>query len=193
MKEKSRGRDKFKKYKKLILFLSKAVSILPTPIRINLLNFFRNTKGTKGIVLRYIFLKTISRSVGDNVAIHENVYLHFPENIKFGNNVSIHPMCYIDACGKIDIGNEVSIAHSTTILSTSHVYDNLTIPIKDQDYKIEKTSIEDGVWIGAKSTVLLGVTLGKNSIVGANSLVNKDIPENAVVGGIPAKTLKMRI
>lgn len=52
--------------------------------------------------------------------------------------------------------------------------------------------IGNNVWIGAKATILLGITIGDNAIIGANSLVNKDVPEGAIVGGVPAKVIRMR-
>ena len=189
----NRGRDKFEKYKKIIMFFVKVVSVLPMSVRKKFLNMFKSTRGTLGIVLRYIFIKAIARKVGDNVVIYENVYLHFPEKMEFGNNVSIHPMCHLEAYGNIKIGDDVSIAHGTTILTTTHLYDDVTIPVKDQGFNSKETYIGNGTWIGAKATVLYGVHVGENSIIGANSLVNKDVPDFAVVGGVPAKILKMRI
>lgn len=193
MSKSKRGREKFHRYKKLIIILSKIVSVLPKSIRKRLLVFYRNKRGTAGILIRYILLKTIAKSVGDNVVIYDNVYLHFPEKMEFGNNVSIHPMCHLEAHGELFIGNDVSIAHGTSILTTTHCYSDKDAPVKNQGFESRKTYIGNGVWIGAKATLLYGVNIGDNSIIGANSLVNKNIPEYAVAGGVPAKILKMRV
>ena len=154
---------------------------------------FRRTKGHKGLVLRYALLKTLARSCGDNISIHPDVYLFSVNQLKIGNNVSIHPMCYIDATGGIDIGNDVSIAHASTILSTTHTFDELDMPIKDQAVEKRKTIIEDNVWIGAKSTILCGNTVYSGSVIAAGAVVTHDIPMNTIVAGVPARVIKERI
>jgi len=190
----NRGREKFNKYKKVIFFISGLFAILPLRIRIKLLEQFRMVKGVKGLVTRYILLKSIARKCGDNVSIHPSVYLLNPQNLSIGNNVSIHPMCYIEcgAKGTVIIGNDVSIAHGTTIMASSHVYSNIDIPIKDQPVEFKSVEICDNVWIGAKATILYGRTIRSGSIVGAHALVVNDVLENTIVGGIPAKVIKER-
>lgn len=187
-----RGREKFRKYKRLINLLSVFISIFPLRIRKKFFVNARNTKGRIGLALRYAIIKTIAKNIGDNVSIHENVYIYCPENLNVGNNVSIHPMCYIDATGGIDIGNDVSIAHMVTVMSTTHLFNDIVVPIKDQGCESKETVIESNVWIGAKATVLYGVKISQGSIVGANSVVNKDIPEYSVAAGNPTKIIKER-
>ncbi|RIE04487.1 acyltransferase [Cohnella faecalis] len=137
-------------------------------------------------------MKTIAKSCGNNVACHTNVYFFNPENISIGNNVSIHPMCYIDASGGIEIGSDVSIAHGNTIMSATHAYENVYIPIADQGIVLKKVVIKDNVWLGAKATIVCGVTIHSGSIVGANSVITKDTLPNSIVGGVPAKVIKYR-
>lgn len=192
MSENLRGRDKFFKYKKIILFFSKLVNIFPNKIRCKLYEHFRMTKGVKGIVVRYILLKSIAKECGDNVSVHPGVYLLSPENISLGNNVSIHPMCYIDASGEIVIGNDVSIAHGVTIMSTEHNFSSLEIPIKDQGISFRATMINDDVWIGAKATILAGNSIDKGSIIAANSVVTHDVSKYSVIAGVPAREIKLR-
>lgn len=187
-----RGRDNFQKYKKILCFLSKLIKIFPCKIRKKIFMMLRNKKGLSGIALRYIILKSIAKKVGDNVSIHENVYLFSPENLQIGDNVSIHPMCYIDATGGINIGDDVSIAHMVTIMSTTHLFENVDIPIKNQGCVSKCTSIGNNVWIGAKSTILYGVEISEGCVIGANSLVNKSIEEFSVACGNPAKIIKER-
>lgn len=187
-----RGREKFRKYKSILFILVKVVSLLPKEIRINLYESFRMTKGKKGLALRYIFIKSIANKCGDNVSIHPGVYIFSAESLSLGNNVSIHPMCYIDSSGGIAIQDDVSIAHGVTILSTRHIYDDVNIAIKDQGIIYEPTIISNDVWIGAKATVLSGVAINSGAIIGANSVVTKDLKEKAIYVGIPAKLLKSR-
>ena len=187
-----RGRDKFLKYRSFILFFVRLFSVFPNKFLNKLLIFFRGTKGNKGLVIRYILLKCLAKSIGENVSVHPGVYLFSPEGLSIGNNVSIQPMCYIDASGEIEIGNDVSIAHGVTLLSTSHSYSDLNLVIKDQELIKKKTVINSNVWLGAKATILCGVTIETGSIVGAGAVVCTDIRMNSVVGGVPAKLIKKR-
>lgn len=187
-----RGREKFKKHRVFIKTLCSFFSIFPKRINLLLFNFFKMTQGQKGLLLRYVFLKNIAISCGENVSLHPGVYLLCPEKIRLGNNVSIHPMCYIDATGGINIGNDVSVAHSVTIMSTEHVFSDINVPIKDQGTSLHPTIIKDNVWIGAKSTILAGITISSGSIVAAGTVVKKDVEENNIVGGIPAKLIRKR-
>ena len=82
-----------------------------------------------------------------------------------------------------------------TITDNSHGksdYESLSIPpILRLLHSKGPVIIEDGVWIGDKVTILPGVRIGENSIIGANALVTKDVPANCVVGGVPAKLIKI--
>lgn len=187
-----RGRDKFKKLKPIINMMVKFCYIFPRNVRIKLFEHFRKTKGKKGLFIRYILLKTIAKSVGDNVSIHSDVYLLNVDNLSIGNNVSIHPMCYFEAWGGIKIGDDVSIAHAVTVLSVNHIYSDLNIPIKDQGIECRTTEIKPNVWIGAKASILGGVTIGSGSIVASGSVVTKTIGENVIIGGVPARIIKNR-
>ncbi len=187
-----RGRDTFGKYKKYILFIVRIVSVFSLKKRKKWLIKRRKTKGKKGLIIRYILLKSLAKSCGDNVSIFEDVYIYSPENIDFGDNVSIHPMCYLEGQGGIEIGNDVSIAHAVSILSTTHNMDDLVLPIKDQGVTEKKVTIHDNVWIGCKATVLCGIEINSGSVIGANSVVTKNIKPNSVSAGVPAKEIRSR-
>jgi len=187
-----RGRDKFFKYKRYIIFLAQLYGLLPLRIRKKFFEFHMMTKGLVGILLRYALLKSIAVQCGDNVLIQPGVYILQPENITIFDNVSIHPMGYIDATGGISIGSDVSIAHGATIMSTTHKYEDASIPIKDQGIELMQTIIKDNVWIGAKATILAGIIIESGSVVAANSVVTKNVSRNAIVGGMPAQTIKFR-
>lgn len=188
----SRGRDKFNRYKPIITMLIKICRILPVNIRHRLFIFFRMTKGNVGLLLRYILLKSIANKCGDNVSIQPNVYIFCPHKLSIGDNVSIHPMCYIDATGGIYIGNDVSIAHGSTIMSSTHRYDNLDIPIKDQPVELLSTVIKSDVWVGSKVTILAGIRIESGCVLAAGAVITKNVSKNLVVGGVPAKKIKER-
>lgn len=175
------GREKFQKYKNVINLMVKCSKVIPIRFRKVLFNKFRNLNGKKGLAIRYILLKSVNDNIGNNISIHPGCYLFSVDKLEIGDNVSIHPMCYIDATGGIKIGSDVSIAHGTTILSTSHSFGDKGISIKYQEILSRETEIGNNVWIGCKSTVLYGVNIGSGSIVGACSLVNKNVPKNTIV------------
>ena len=187
-----RGRDVFRKFHSIINVLSKIMMIFPETIRLRLFTAVRSWKGKSGIAMRYILLSTFTKHIGDNVVIYEDVYLFNPDKIKFGNNISIHPNSYIQASGGLVIDSDVSIAHDVTIMTETHNYHLLDTNIKDQSMNRRSVCIHQNVWVGAKSTILLGVTIDSGAIIGANSLVNKNVGENEVVGGVPCRLIKKR-
>ena len=92
--------------------------------------------------------------------------------------------------GTLKIGNSVLIAPKCAFLGLEHVFDEETLENIGSESK--PIVIGDHAWIGFGSTVLAGVTIGKYAIVGAGAVVTKDVPDYAVVGGVPAKIIKKR-
>lgn len=184
------GRNQFKKYKFVIKILIRFFSVFGKKINNLFLLFFRNSNGKLGLLLRYIFISNLAQKIGDNVSIQPGVYLFNLSNLSIGNNVSIHPMCYIEAAGGISIGDDVSIAHSTTLISTNHTWENIEVPIKYNCEEFSPILIENDVWIGCGVRILSGVKLSSRSIVAAGAVVNKDVLSNTIVGGVPAKLIK---
>lgn len=191
-KKEERGREKFKRYKSFLAGISSFIRFFPLNIRKMIFVTIRGIPGNVGIALRYAVLKTLAKSIGDNVSVHENVILLHLENLEIGDNVSIHPMCYLDADGEISIGNDVSIAHGTSIISTTHNYEDTSEMINNQGLKKRKVSIGNNIWIGAKATVVCGINVSDGTVIGAGAVVTKNFPSNVVVGGVPAKILKER-
>lgn len=106
--------------------------------------------------------------------------------------------------GELEINNYVFMNHNVSITALEYIKiesfvtiaNNVVIVDHDHDIKKEKNFItapvyiEQGAWIGANSVILKGVTIGKNSIIAAGSVVTKSVPENVIVGGVPAKIIK---
>ena len=186
------GRELFEKFNGVIEFLVKVTKKLPRQVRLWILNVNRNKSGKLAMLKRYVAVASLAEHVGKNVAVFPEVYFEYIENLIIGDNVSIHQMCYIDAEGGLVIGNDVSIAHRSTILSSNHGFVRNDIPIKYQEMTLAKTIINDNVWIGCGCVVLAGVEIGSGSVVGANSTVNRSIPDNSVAVGSPARRIKSR-
>ncbi len=188
-----RGRDLFNKYRKILIFASDCCSIFPLGLRCKLFERKRYSKGLYGIAVRYILFRSIAEKCGDNVLINQGCFILHADKLSVGSNVSMQPMCYIDAAGGVSIGNDVSIAHSATILSTSHNYSGSTLPIKDQGMASSPCVIKDNIWIGAKATILCGIIIESGSVVGAGAVVTHNVEANSVIAGVPAKKIKDRI
>ncbi len=113
-------------------------------------------------------------------------------HIAIGDDSSVNAFCLLNGFGGLDIGRQVRIASHTVILSSSHVHDDPTRAIHEQGIRATRTVIGDDVWIGAHVVIRGGVTVGSHSVVAAGAVVLEDVPEYAVVGGVPARTIRMR-
>jgi len=187
-----RGRDKFAKYKCVINILTRFYSLLPQSLRFKKMARLRKKTGIIALVKRYALLKTLAKSVGDNVSVFPDVYLQNVQEMEIGNNVSFQPMVYIEAYGGVKIGNDVSLAEGASLFSVNHGFDDLNIPIKDQPLTALPIEIESNVWIGAKATILGGVKIANGTIVAAGAVVSKSTDKNSTVAGVPARTIKIR-
>lgn len=90
----------------------------------------------------------------------------------------------------ISIGNDVWTGHHVYITDQNHGYEDITIPISKQSQPERGVVIGDGSWLGHGSVVLPGVTIGRHVVIGANSVVTKDIPDFSVAVGVPAKVIR---
>lgn len=114
--------------------------------------------------------------------------------IKIGNNVTFTDRCYLSCIDSIDIGDGVLLGRDVFITDNSHGDTSPEmlelLPIRRLLTSKGPVIIGKNVWIGGLTTIVSGVTIGDNSIIGANSFVNKDIPDNCVAAGNPAKVIK---
>ena len=113
-------------------------------------------------------------------------YADYGQNITVGKNVFINSGCCFQDQGGIIIGDNVLIGQQVVIATLNHDL----MPEKRANMLPAPVTIGDGVWIGAHATILSGVTIGSGAVVAAGAVVTKDVPENTVVGGVPAKIIK---
>lgn len=186
----STGRSQFKKFKFIIIVMTFFVKLFPKAIRVFMWDCIGRYSQVPFIAFRYILLRTLCNSIGDNIRIGKNVTIISWEKLYLGNNISIHDNCYIDAEGGIEISDNVSIAHNTSLLSSNHDWKLEELPIKYNPIIKSKLRIEDDVWIGCGCRILAGVKIQRRSIVAAGAVVNKDVDSRIIVGGIPAKLIK---
>lgn len=110
-------------------------------------------------------------------------YTDCGKNISVGKNVFINSGCKFQDQGGIVIGDGVLIGHNVTLLTLNHEEN----PAERQTLHAAPVFIGNNAWLGANVTVLPGVTIGAGAIVGAGAVVTKDVPENTVAVGVPAK------
>lgn len=115
------------------------------------------------------------------------------EGFIVGAGSAIGALSWIGASGHVAIGTDVLLGPRVTILPENHVFRSVHHTIKSQGVARTRVIIEDDCWIGAASTILAGVRIGKGSIVAAGAVVTKDVPPFSIVGGVPARILKSRI
>ncbi|BAZ14737.1 hexapeptide repeat-containing transferase [Calothrix sp. NIES-4071] len=112
--------------------------------------------------------------------------------IHIGQNTFIGPGSSIAGPGNIKIGQNCLIAAQSGIFANNHNFTDLELPIREQGVTRQGIVIEDDCWLGSGVKVLDGVTIGKGCVIGANSVVTKDIPPFSVAVGIPARVIKKR-
>lgn len=136
--------------------------------------------------IRNIFSRLIGKSVDSSFCLFPPFHTDCGKNIALGKNVFINAGCCFQDQGGITIGDNVLIGHNVVLATLNHNLD----PEKRAGMYPSPISIGNNVWIGSNSTILPGVTIGENSVVAAGAVVTKDVPENTVVGGVPAKIIK---
>lgn len=129
--------------------------------------------------------------IGDNANIKDFVKIYTYDGfVTIGNNFSINPFCLIYGHGGVTIGNNVMIAAHTIIVSSNHIFSDISRPAKEQGISAMGIIIEDDVWIGSNVKILDGVKIGKGAVIAAGAVVNKDVESFCVVGGVPAHLIK---
>jgi acetyltransferase-like isoleucine patch superfamily enzyme len=158
--------------------------------------------GKSIIIGDYVEINALSKKgikIGNNVSILDRTIIECTGVIRnlgngliIGNNVGIAQNCFIQVRGDVKIGNNVIFGPNVSVFSENHNFSDPTKFINEQGETRKGVCIEDGVWIGTGSIILDGVTIGANSIIAAGSIVNKDVLPYSIVGGIPAKIIRMR-
>jgi acetyltransferase-like isoleucine patch superfamily enzyme len=142
------------------------------------------------IPLRRIIAQKIFKHCGEGVIFHHNVLFSKGSNISIGDWSLINRYVMLDDRAEIDIGSFVMVAAGVTIETHTHPFDDFSVPIAYGGRSGLPVSIGSNSVIGYNTVVMAGVQIGYRCIVGANSVVTKDIPDHTVVGGVPAKPIK---
>lgn len=139
------------------------------------------------VEIREILSEIISSPIDKTTGLFTPLFINYGKNIKIGKGVFINFNCTFLGLGGITIEDDVFIGPNVNILSEGH-------PLSPKDRHnllVKHIHIKRNAWIGAGANILKGVTIGENSIVAAGAVVSTDVPDNTVVGGIPAKVIKI--
>jgi galactoside O-acetyltransferase len=133
-------------------------------------------------------------TIGANVRILRNVTISTAPTGKviIGDRVHIGEGTIIFSHLSINIGNDVIIGPQNVVIDSDHRYQDLSIPMNQQELSFEKVIIEDDVWISSNCVITKGVTICKGAVIGAGAVVTRDIAPYSIAVGVPAKVIKKR-
>ena len=137
---------------------------------------------------RQAAIRELLGKTGDNCVVEQPFFCTYGYNITVGDHFFLNVNCKLMDSGKITIGNNVFIAPNVCIITEEHAMD-----VKQRLEGLEYThpvNIGDNVWICTGALILPGVTIGANSVIGAGSVVTKDIPPNSLAVGNPCKVIR---
>lgn len=137
------------------------------------------------------FVNLYGCSIDDHSKV--GTFVEIQKNASVGKNCKISSHTFI--CEGVHIEDNVFIGHNVTFINDKYPRStNVDGTMQtDSDWKVVETWIKKGASIGSSSTILCGLTVGENAIVGAGSVVTKDVPPNTIVAGVPAKPLKKKV
>src|SRR5580765_1985169 len=136
----------------------------------------------------FAFVNLYGCTIGDNSKI--GTFVEIQKNAVIGRNVKISSHTFI--CEGVQIEDDVFVGHNVSFINDKYPRSaNADGSLQTEtDWKVVPTLVKKGASIGTSATILCGVTIGENAIVGAGSVVTKDVPDNAVVAGNPARILR---
>lgn len=112
--------------------------------------------------------------------------------VSIGAKTVLGQECTVMAYQHVSIGRECVIADRVMLIDFDHSIADVEVPVRLQGIYKRDVHVGNNVWIGYGACVLRGVTVGDNAVIGTNAVVTRDVPDNAVVGGVPARVLRMR-
>ncbi|MEE1129081.1 MAG: sugar O-acetyltransferase [Methanobrevibacter sp.] len=150
------------------------------------ITFEINTKYHDFDEIRELFSDLIGKKVSDDFRLFPPFTTDFGKNIHLGDNVFINSGCRFQDQGGIFIGNNALIGHNVVLATLNHEEN----PKKRGNLIPAPIKIGNDVWIGSNATILAGVTIGDGAIIAAGAVVTRDVAENTIVGGVPAKYIR---
>ena len=134
------------------------------------------------------WLKVFGAKIGKGLVIKPHVSVKYPWNLEIGDNVWIGENVWIDNLGKVKIGSNVCISQGAMIMSGNHNFSKSNFELM-----VKEISIEDGAWLGAKSLVCQGVTVGSHAVLSVSSVASNSLEPYGIYRGNPATKIKDRV
>ncbi len=144
------------------------------------------------LFFKKFFLIIMGAKIGKGVVIYPGVWIAPGRNLIIHDKVDLAKDVLITTSGGVEIGKRTLIGYRTQILSSNHTIPPIGKPFPISGDSHSKIQIGDDVWIGANCIITAGVSIGSGAVVAAGSVVTKNVIENSIVGGVPAKLIKMR-
>ena len=140
--------------------------------------------------IRRVICRPLFDTCGHKINVQKGAYFANGGGISIGSGSGIGVNCRIH--GPLQIGDNVMMGPDVVILTHTHNIERTDIPMGAQGSRVAKVVIGNDVWIGMRSIIMPGVNIGNGVVIGASAVVTKDIPDYAVVGGVPAKIIRFR-
>jgi acetyltransferase-like isoleucine patch superfamily enzyme len=163
-------------YPKIAAFITQAQQIIAE----------MNTGYHDPAAMRALFSRLTGVAVDDSLWLMQPFYTDFGRNIRVGRNVFINHACEFMDRGGITIEDDVLIGPKVNLVTINHPVD----PAQRRSTYCAPIVIKRGAWLGAAVSVMPGVTIGENAVVAANAVVVRNVPDNTIVGGVPARHIK---
>ena len=138
-------------------------------------------------LFRRFFYQLAGMKIGKGSVVHMWANFFDPGGIEIGEDTIIGDHVFLDGRAALKIGNHVDVASEVLVYNSEHDLEK-----EDFSARLEPVKIGDYVFVGPRAIILPGVTIGKGSVVGAGAVVTKDVPDFAIVGGVPAKVIGER-
>jgi maltose O-acetyltransferase len=133
----------------------------------------------------------IFRRCGNNVIIKSRAYFGMGHNVSIGDRSQLGKN--MKAESDLELGDDVVMGPDVVMLSSSHAFESVSMPINQQGGRARRpVTIGNDVWIGTRVIILPGIRVGDHAIIGAGSVVTKNVPPLAIIGGNPAKVIRFR-
>lgn len=136
--------------------------------------------------VRALLSRLFGHDVDSSLRVFPPFYTDFGKNIHIGKNVFINACCHFQDHGGVTLGDGCQIGHNVVFATLNH---GMAPEDRGTTYPAP-IRLGKNVWVGSNATILQGVSIGDNSIVAAGAVVTRDVPENVIVAGVPAKIIK---
>lgn len=136
--------------------------------------------------VRQMLSRLFGRQVDETLRVFPPFYTDFGKNTTIGKNVFINACCHFQDQGGITLGDGCLIGHNVVFATLNHGF----APADRASLYPASIVLGKNVWVGSNSTLLQGIRIGDNAVIGAGSVVTKDVPANTIVGGVPARILR---